>query len=150
MASDRVTTYSAANVALSISGVPITSGYAEGEFVSVEMQSDDTSDKVGADGEVGVAQTNDKRATIKIKLLQGSQGNDALTALRNLGMVEGGEIAIGTFSCTDLSSGVELAHAAKAWIQKPPTVSRAREIVEYEWTLRGASMVLNPKGNPSV
>jgi hypothetical protein len=80
----RVTTYSADEVTLSLFGRQIDSGYADGEFVSVEKDADDFTDKAGSDGEVARAKTNDKRATWKVKLLQTSLGNNILSAQRTL------------------------------------------------------------------
>jgi len=149
-AKDRTTTYAADLVVLSIAGKIIDSGFAEGEFVSIEMNADDFSDKAGADGEVARARSNDLRATIKIKLLQTSQGNDLLSALRQLALASENGGDVGAFRLTDRSSGIVLARADKAWVSKPPTVSRGREIAENEWTLRAASMQLDPSGNPSI
>jgi hypothetical protein len=150
MASTNVKTYSADLVALSIGGRPIDSGYADGEFVAIEPMADDFGSKVGADGEVARFRTNDRRATIKIKLMQTSQGNDTLSQLRALALTTPNGSDVGAFQLTDLSSGVVLARADKAWVKKAPNISRGREIVEYEWTLEAAHMNLDPSGNPSV
>jgi hypothetical protein len=146
----RVTTYSADEATLSIANILIDSGYAEGEFVSIEMQSDDFSDKAGADGEVARAKTNDRRATIKVKLLQTAIANNYLSALRLRDINAPNGAGVGVFQLRDRSSGVLLAKADKCWISKPPAVSRGREIVEYEWTFRAANMELDPSGNPSI
>jgi hypothetical protein len=150
MSNDRVTTYSADEVTLSFAGVPIDSGYSDGEFVSVEQSADDFSDKSGADGETARAKNLDKRATIKIKLMQTSLGNTALTQLRALALAGTNGADIGTFLLKDRSSGVTVARADKAWISKPPAPSRGREIVDYEWTLRAAKVELDLSGNPSI
>jgi hypothetical protein len=152
MSTDRVTTYSADLTTLVVAGLTIDSGYADGEFVSVEPVSDDYSDKVGADGEVARAKTNDRRTTVKVKLLQGSLGNTLLSQLRALALdpnnANGADV--GTFLLKDRSSGVQLAHGDKCWIMKPPTVNLARETSEREWTLRVAITELTPEGSPSV
>lgn len=150
MTTTRVTTYSADEVSLSFAGILLDSGYADGEFVSIEMASDDFLAKVGADGEVARAKSNNRMATIKIKLLQGSQGNDRLSALRQQDLAGTNGAGVGVFSLRDRSSGVQLAHAEKTWISHAPTVSRAREVVEYEWTLQAAHLDLDPSGNPSL
>lgn len=150
MTTTRVTTFSADEQTLSIAGQQIDSGFAEGEFVSIEMASDDFGDKAGADGEVARFKTNDRRATIKIKLLQTSLGNNILSQLRRLALDSVNGADVGVFELRDRSSGVLVAHADKAWVMKPPTVARAREVGEVEWTLRAAHMDLDPSGNPSV
>ena len=149
MTSTNTKTYSADEVSLSIAGYTIDSGFADGEFVSIEMASDDFSDKVGADGEVARAKTNDRRATIKIKLLQTSQGNDLLSGLRTLDINGPNGAGVGAFLLRD-RSGLMVAQAGKCWISKAPTVARGREIVEYEWTLRASSMNLVVAGNTAI
>lgn len=146
----NVKVFSADEVDLMIAGILINSGYSEGEFVSIEMASDDFGDKAGADGEVARFKTNDRRATMKVKLLQTSQGNDTLNQLRKLGIDGINGADVGVFELVDRSSGAVLAHADKAWVQKPPTVSRGKEVGETEWTLRAAHMDLDILGNPSI
>lgn len=150
MATERVTAYSADEQDLSIAGLQIDSGFAEGEFVTIEMEGDDFTDKAGADGEVVRAKSNDRRATIKVKLLQGSLGNTLLSQLRQTDINAPNGAGVGVFQLIDRSSGVRVAYAQKSWISKPPAVSRGKEGVEYEWTLRAAHMDLRPEGSPSV
>lgn len=149
MASTRVTTYSADEVVLSLAGLAINSGYADGEFVSVEPEADDFTDKVGADGEVVRMKNLDRRATVKIKLLQTSEGNDLLSQLRATGLVGVNGADIGSFLLTDLSGAMKV-RADKGWIMKPPNVSRGREVAEYEWTIRLAHTEMDILGNPAV
>lgn len=149
MTTSALKTYSADEVSLSLAGYQIDSGFADGEFVSVEPAADDFTDKAGADGEVARAKTNDRRATAKVKVLQTSQANDLLSQLRTLDINAPNGAGVGVFLLRDRSGGL-LVRAEKAWIQKPPTVSRGREIAEYEWTLRLAKAELNILGNPAV
>lgn len=149
MTNSATKTYSADEVSLSVAGYTIDSGFADGEFVNIEMASDDFTDKVGADGEVARAKTNDRRATIKIKLLQTSQGNDLLSALRTLDINAPNGAGVGAFLLRD-RSGLLVAQADKCWISKPPAIGRGREIGECEWTLRASSMNLVVGGNPSI
>lgn len=150
MTTNRTTTYSADEVTLSVFGQQIDSGFADGEFVSVEKEADDFGDKAGADGEVARFKTNDNRATWKIKLLQTSLGNNILSAQRTLDLGNPNGAGVGVAELRDRSSGVLLAHSDKTWISKPPTISRGREVTEYEWTLRSANTQLDPSGNPSI
>lgn len=150
MTTNRTTTYSADNCTLSIAGILIDSGYADGEFVSVEPAADDFVAKVGADGEVARAKSNNRMATVHIKTLMTSLGNSALSQLRALDLAAPNGAGIGVFLLVDRSSGVTLAHGTHAWISKPPTISRAREVVEYDWTLQVAFADLDPSGSPSV
>ncbi len=148
MTTPSVKTYAADLVALSIAGQTINSGYADGEFVSIEPTSPIYNQKVGTDGEVARSATNDRTATIKIKLLQTSLGNDTLQALVTLGRSANGA-DVGTFALTDLSGGM-ICRADKCWVSKQPTITRARDIVEYEWTLMAADMDMDPSGNAPI
>ena len=139
-------TYDANENTLSIAGLLIDSGFADGEFVSIEPQTEDYTDKVGTDGSVARSKTNDQRATIKIKLLATSEGNAKLTQLRNLALTGPNGADVGAFLLRDRTTGVILARAAETWVMKPPTLSRAREVAEYEWTLRAAKMVYDFTG----
>lgn len=150
MTTTRVTTYSADEVSVFFAGILLDSGFADGEFVSIEPAANDFVSKVGADGEVARAKTNDRRANIKIKLLQTSLGNTALSQIRRLALAGVNGADVGVFEVVDRSSGVRLAHADKAWIAKAPTVGRGREVGEYEWALEAAHMDLDPAGNPSI
>ena len=140
-------TYDANENTLSIAGLLIDSGFADGEFVSIEPQTEDYTDKVGTDGSVARSKTNDQRATIKVKLLATSTGNAKLTQLRNLALTGPNGADVGAFILRDRTTGVILARAAQTWVMKPPTLSRAREVAEYEWTLRAAKMVYDFTGS---
>lgn len=144
---ESLQTYDANETTLSIGGLLIDSGFADGEYVSIEPQTEDFTDKVGADGSVVRSKTNDQRATMKVKLLATSRGNALLTQLRNLAMSTPNGADVGAFILRDRSTGVILARAAQAWVMKPPTLARAREVSEYEWTLRAAKMVYDFTGS---
>lgn len=150
MTTNRLKVYSADEVTLILAGILIDSGFADGEFVSVEPAADDFGDKVGADGEVARYKTNDRRATAKIKVLQTADGNTQLSALRNSDVNNPNGAGVGVFELRDRSSGALLVHADHAWIQKLPTVSRGREISENEWTIRLANTLWDIQGNPAI
>lgn len=150
MSSGEVVTYSADRQQASFAGVDLFSGQSSGEFLTIELQSDDYSDKVGSDGSVGVARTNDRRATAKVKLLQTSKVNALLTQLRNTGLASPNGNFVGVFQVRDLQTGVVLCHADKAWIQKPPPASLAQEISDREWTIRIAKADLDYTPPPAA
>lgn len=146
----KLSVYSADQVKIVICGLVFESGFADGEFLTIEMASDDYSDKVGPDGDVERARTNDARADIKLKLLQTSQGNTYLVALREADMASPNGGGIGSFLVTDLCAGAIIAKAEKVWIKKPPSTGRGKEGVETEWALRASHMKLTPVGSPAV
>jgi len=145
----RTTTYSADQVKILFAGYTIESGFADGEFVSIEPKSPLFTSKAGVDGEVARARNNDARADVKVKLLQTSLGNNVLDALAKLDKATNGA-GVGVLEVVDLSSGVVLAHGDKAWVSALPTQSRAGEITVNEWTLEVSQLVFNVHGNPSI
>lgn len=146
----RTTTYSADKVDIVFANVPIDSGYADGEFVTVEVMGDDVSSKAGADGEVVFVESMDDRATAKVMLLQTSLGNTALSQMRSAAAAANSGPVIGAFSVFDRSSGVRLAFAEHAVLSKPASISRGKETKDTEWTFILAHGDLRPEGNPSI
>ncbi len=131
--------YDANEVTVSIAGLPIDSGFDDGEFVRIEQEADDFIDKVGTDGEVTRSKTNDRRATVAIILMQSSDGNALLSGLNNIDRLAGNGAGVGPFLVRD-RQGTSLYAAAECWISKPPDVSFDREPTAREWTLRVASL----------
>lgn len=150
MTTTRVKTYSADQVYVTLAGILINSGYADGEFVSIEPAADDFGDKAGADGEVARYKTNDRRSTVKLKVMQTADGNAELMALRNSDVNNPNGAGVGVLEVRDLSSGELVASGTHAWIQKLPTISRAREVAEYEWTIRVAHTEFGIAGSPAL
>lgn len=138
--------YDANEVTISIAGIPIDSGYDEGEFLRIEAEAQDFTDKVGTDGEVVRSKTNDRRATITIILMQSSDGNALLSALNNIDRLAGNGAGVGPLMVRDLQ-GTSLYAAAECWIAKPPDVSFDREPTAREWMLRCANLERFDGGN---
>jgi hypothetical protein len=149
MTTNALKVYSADEVTLTFCGRALDSGFDDGEFVSIEMQSNDFVSKAGADGEVTRSKTNDRRAKITIKVMQTSKANNILTGIRTLDLGRPGGAGVGVFELRDNSGGL-VAHADKAWIAKAPKVARGREAGATEWELECARMDLDINGNESV
>lgn len=131
--------YDANEVTVSIAGLPIESGYDDGEFCRIEQEADDFTDKAGTDGEVTRSKTNDRRATISVILMQSSAGNALLSGLNNIDRLAGNGAGVGPLLVRD-RQGTSLYAAAECWISKPPDVSFDREPTAREWTLRCANL----------
>jgi hypothetical protein len=124
---------------VNVAGLPIESGFDDGEFLRIEQEADDFVDKAGTDGEVTRSKTNDRRATITIILMQSSDGNALLSGLNNIDRLAGNGAGVGPLLVRD-RQGTALYAAAECWISKPPDVSFDREPTAREWTLRCASL----------
>src|SRR5579859_2539369 len=114
--------YDAKQVSLILASVPIQSGFNEGEFLTVEPVSPAFEDQVGTDGEVTRTRTNDNRATVKVKLMQSSDGNALLSTLLNLDINTPGGAGVGTFLLRD-RQGTTLCTGSKCWVVAPPSQS---------------------------
>lgn len=138
--------YDANEVTLNVAGLPIESGFDDGEFIRIEQEAEDFIDKVGTDGEVTRSKTNDRRATVSILLMQSSDGNALLSGLNNLDRLAGNGAGVGPLLVRD-RQGTSLYAAAECWVSKPPDVSFDREPTAREWTLRVASLERFDGGN---
>lgn len=131
--------YDSNEVAINFAGIPIESGFAEGELVRVTMVEDAFKEYIGADGGVSRAATHDQRADVEIRLAQTSPTNDALSALLNSDLNAPNGAGVGVIEVADLQ-GTSLHFASKCWIMKSPDASFDREVKERVWKIRCADM----------
>lgn len=124
---------------ISLNGIPM-GGFADGEFCTIEPESDDFEDVVGTDGEVTRSKSNDRRATIMIKLMQTSSTNDLLSTLNNLDKNTPAGAGVGALLIRD-RQGRAVFLAEKTWIAAQPKVSLDRTATAREWKLRCAELV---------
>ena len=141
--------YNADEVTITIAAALIEAGFADGEFLRIEQESDDFVDVCGTDGEVAVSKTNDRRATITIILLQTSDANDVLSALSNLARNSNGLAGAGPLYIRD-RNGRTIYQSASAWIAKPPDASFDRSATSREWKVRCDRLVRVDGGNVST
>lgn len=127
-------TYDPNEVSLIVGAIPI-SGYADGSFIECSKESPDFNDVVGADGEVARSKSNDPRWTLTITLLQTSQSNAVLSALRASDLLAGNGAGVVPVLIKD-NQGTTLMAFANAWIMNPPDVTFDREATERAWELR--------------
>ena len=138
--------YNSSQVLISIGGFPIDSGYADGEFLRIERETDSFTDVVGTDGEVTRSETRDRRATATILLMQTSRANQVLSALNNLDEITPGGVGIVPFQVLDRNTEAQLYIASSAWVMKPPDSSFDREATAREWAIRLGNLVQNLQG----
>lgn len=138
--------YDATEVSVAFAGIPINSGYADGEFLSIEQNAADFEIKVGTDGQVTRFKTNNHSAKIKLKLHQSSDSNAALSAINQLDRAGQNGAGVGPLLIKD-RQGTSLYTASKCWISKPPVASFAREVMDREWELECADLIRLDGGN---
>lgn len=121
-------------------------GFADGEFIAVEMLSDGFGDVVGTDGEVARSKSNDRRATVTIKLLQTSDSNIFLSGIHTADLNAPAGAGVGSLLIQDLQ-GNTILNAVSAWIVKYPDQSFDRTAKSREWMIRCASLTSVVGGN---
>lgn len=136
-------TFSPKRVSVSVNGAIIT-GFADGTFVSIEMNSDAFTKVVGADGEVARSASADESGQITITLLQTSASNKILNDFHNADRLSlNGQ---GSVSIVD-TNGTTLVAGADAWVKKHAVVEFGKEIVGREWVIDVGRLVVNQGGN---
>jgi hypothetical protein len=133
--------YDAAQVTLVFMGVLIDSGFADGEFLTIEQSAPDYEAVVGTDGEVSRSRTNNRHATLTLKLAQTSDGNTFLSVLLNAGILAKNGADVGPVLIRDRVSGICTYTAAHGWIAKPPDVSYDNKITMRSWIIEVADLV---------
>lgn len=127
-------------------GIHIT-GWADGEFISIESSSEAFKSVVGTDGkDVTRSKTNDRRGKVTFKLMQSSDVNLQLSALHNLDLNQPGGAGVGPFQMKDLQ-GTSIYFGAESWIVKAPNAPFDREAKSREWELEVAELVRVDGGN---
>lgn len=139
--------YNADEVTVILGGVIIDSGLADGEFLRIEQESDDTEDVAGTDGEVAVSRTNDRRATVTILVMQTSNGNDGLTALSTLTREAAAMAGAIVPLLVKDNNGRTVIEAANAWVARAPDRSFDRTAQTNEWKIRAAQLARVDGGN---
>lgn len=124
-------TYDSSKVILTVFGIPIFDGKADGEWLSIDPVSDTNSHAAGADGAVVLSANNDKRFLVTITLMQTSSANTALATLHALD--KNASKQVGPFTMAD-TNGVSLAFGDCAFV-RGPTGTFAKEVSQRVWTL---------------
>lgn len=126
--SDPLKVYSPADVALTLGGLDVSQGMADGDFFTCEPASESHTSKAGADGSVAIAVNLDPRANAKITTLQTSSANAIIAALHARG-------AVVPFEMRDLVTGTLVVSSPTARVKKWAPVSRGKEIGQLEWEI---------------
>lgn len=73
-------TYSPQSVRVAYGGFPLT-GMADGQFLSITLNSDLTDEVVGSQGDIGITKIANYTATVTLTLLQNAESNIYLSAM---------------------------------------------------------------------
>jgi hypothetical protein len=144
----RMTEYDADQVVIYFNGVMVD-GFADGEFFTVTQLSDGFTEVVGSSAEVARSKSNDRRATVMVKLLQTSLANQKFSDLHSQDLNAPNGAGVGTFLMQDLQGGT-IVQGGAAWIVKYPDGSMDRTAKSREWEIRIANADRTEAGNATV
>lgn len=133
--------YSAKACSISFANILIT-GWGDGDFISIDNESDGYGDSIGTDGEVTRWDIGDDRANITITTAQSSGANDQLSSVYRLDKLSPNGAGVGPFYMKD-TLGTSEYSGEQAWIVKPPTAGFGRESKTREWRIRVAKLTRN-------
>lgn len=143
--SEGAKVFSLKNTILLVATVPIgqIGGFADSDALEIEAKSDSFVSVEGVDGSVAYADTQSRLFLMKVKLLQTSAANLAMT-----GIYEAQQASKLLFPVAykDLS-GVDVFVATSCVITKPPKINRGNKITSHEWALECADGKLFLGGN---
>lgn len=132
-------TYDPNKVIVIFGGIPI-SGFADGTFINIVAAADRFTKKVGADGEVARAKTNDFTNEVTLTLLQTSLSNTYLSTVANLDRLSNaGALPL---LITD-TNGDTLESWGTAWVKKMPDSGFAKETGERAWAFDTGQSIID-------
>jgi len=135
--------YDSKQVLVIVGGAPI-SGFADGTFVEVAFDEQQWNKTTGADGLTQRSKTNNFAGNITITLMNGSSGNDVLSALWNADRSSNQGVV--PVLIKDLS-GRTLWAAENGWVQQMPNQAFAKEATERAWVIDCDDLIGSAGGN---
>jgi hypothetical protein len=122
-------------------------GFADGAFINVTRDVDNTIDVSGADSFVSRAKQNDKRGSIVVTLQQTSESNKILSRYHKGYQEKKDPGKDPAPVIIKDNSGESIHSASQAWILKPADSTYSKNIENRAWTIRCADLESNPEGN---
>lgn len=127
-----------------IIGPHAVSGFAAGSFVTIAKDEPAYAKKVGTDGKVTRAKSNNDAGTVTIRLDQASASNDYLSGIALLDQAS--DTGVVPILIRD-ANGTTLISAESAWVQKVPDTEFSNESLDREWVLDCGPMDMFVGGN---
>lgn len=130
-----------------VAAIPVdAAGYADGEFIKVERDTDAFTDVAGTGGGVARAKQHDRRATVTLTLLQTSPMNAVLSTLAKLDYETDGGAGVGPFLLKD-RGGLSVFAGSSCWVSRMPDVTLEKNVSARQWKIRVASLEQFEGGN---
>lgn len=141
--------FNADEVTLSIGNRLIDAGFSDGEFISIEESSPRIVKAVGTDGEVTIGRHNDRSATITIKLMSTSDGNDVLQDMADSNEDGPGLPGVKPLYIRD-RNGRAIHEGEHCWVEEMPSATYDRVATVREWKLGVARLKNSVRGSASL
>jgi hypothetical protein len=138
--------YDLGEVSVVLCGIPVDSGFGDGECVKIEWDEDDFTTKKGADGEVTRSKTYNGLAKVTLTLMQTASANALFSTLSLLDRTAKNGAGVGPFLLRD-RGGATLYAGTKCWIAARPSPTLAREANTREWVFAVADLEGAEMGN---
>lgn len=135
-------TLNPADVVMTFKGFDIQD-FSDGTYIEVEYDEDQTSEHVGANGNVTRVINNNEMATVTVTLGQASPSNTVLSTIANSDRKNGD--GVGALQIADLA-GDTLYIAREAWIKKLAKGEHAKEHTNRVWVFKCAKLKANVGG----
>jgi hypothetical protein len=119
---------------ISLGGILIQRGWADGEYFTAEPEADGVASVAGTDGEVAVSVSYDARWNITLKLLQTSDENFKCSQLYNLKRRGYGGVGFFPFLARNVDTH-EFLTGTDACFVRAPTISQDRTATTREWKI---------------
>lgn len=113
-------------------GAHVVSGFADGQFIGLERNSDLFTKVIGAGGDVARAKSNDRSARMTLTLMNTSPSNDFLSAQHLADEIDNS----GKFPVSILEvGGTTVVQASEGWVVKAPPINRSKSIDNCVWLI---------------
>lgn len=122
----------------------IMGGFDESSFIDVSRDEDGWIKKVGCSGEVARYKNSNRAGSVKIRIMQSSPSNDALSLLATLD--EFGGFGAVPILARD-QSGRSLFASPLAWVRKYPNVVWQKDVAAWEWVIDTVTLTFYLGGN---
>lgn len=127
-------THDPAKVSLNFLGNRI-SGFADGTFISVELNDDVFALQVGSGGDTVRVRSQNQSGRVTLTLLGSAPSNDVLAAALAADKLAG--TGVGTLFLKD-GGGTSIVSSESAWIRRTPNLEFGKELPDREWVIEFA------------
>lgn len=136
--------YAPSDVSITIAGLYSVTGFAEGTFVRISKDTQQTTTTRAMDGTMSRIKSPDTGWKVEITLAQSSSANDVFSTFWNVDKVTG----MGKFPLfIKDGSGSTMFMASTAWIEEVPDIIFSNQMETRTWRFAATDVLVNIGGN---